>query len=116
MKKIARSILSNLFTFLLSLALAILIWFNAQHTEDPLRSDILSIPVSIHSRYNQAVKETFIRNIHNFLLTGWITLQAQCDRQNHPEILLQKLHSMGFSTYGPQDTNLDLLNKSLQIR
>lgn len=55
MKKIARSILSNLFTFLLSLALAILIWFNAQHTEDPLRSDILSIPVSIINQPDNSV-------------------------------------------------------------
>ena len=47
MKKFIRSILSNLFTFLLSLALAVLIWVNAQQTEDPLRSEILTIPVNI---------------------------------------------------------------------
>lgn len=47
MKKIARSILSNLFTFFLSLALAILIWVNAQKTEDPLRSEILTLPVNV---------------------------------------------------------------------
>ncbi len=47
MKKFIRSIISNLFTFLLSLSLAVLIWINAQQTEDPLRSDILTIPVNI---------------------------------------------------------------------
>lgn len=47
MKKFVGSILSNLFTFFLSLALAILIWINAQQTEDPLRSEILTIPVNI---------------------------------------------------------------------
>ena len=47
MKKLASSIISNIFTFLLSLALAILIWVNAQQTEDPLRSEFLTIPVNI---------------------------------------------------------------------
>jgi YbbR domain-containing protein len=47
MRKFASSILSNLFTFLLSLALAILIWVNAQQTEDPLRSEIITVPVNI---------------------------------------------------------------------
>lgn len=47
MKKFAGSILSNLFTFLLSLALAILIWVNAQQVEDPLRSEIITVPVNI---------------------------------------------------------------------
>ncbi|MCB9423295.1 MAG: hypothetical protein H6667_26100 [Ardenticatenaceae bacterium] len=46
MKKFARSILSNLFTFFLSLTLAVLIWINAQQTEDPLRSEILTLPVN----------------------------------------------------------------------
>ncbi len=47
MKKFARSIVSNLFTLLLSLALAILIWFNAQESDDPLRSEFLSIPITV---------------------------------------------------------------------
>ncbi len=47
MKKFLHSIVSNLFTFLLSLSLAVLIWVNAQQTEDPLRSEILTIPVNI---------------------------------------------------------------------
>ncbi|MEJ2749612.1 MAG: CdaR family protein, partial [Anaerolineae bacterium] len=47
MKKFARSILSNLFTLFLSLALAILIWVNAQQTNDPPRSEFLTIPVNI---------------------------------------------------------------------
>ena len=47
MKKFARSIVSNLFTLLLSLALAILIWFNAQESDDPLRSEFLTIPITV---------------------------------------------------------------------
>ncbi|MCA9975912.1 MAG: hypothetical protein KC413_09195 [Anaerolineales bacterium] len=55
MKKFLRSIVSNLFTFLLSLALAILIWVNAQQTEDPLRSEILTIPVNIISQPEDSI-------------------------------------------------------------
>ncbi len=47
MKKFARAILSNLFTLLLSLTLAILIWVNAQQSNDPVRSEFMTIPVDI---------------------------------------------------------------------
>jgi YbbR domain-containing protein len=55
MKKLARSILSNLFTFFLSLALAILIWVNAQQTEDPLRSEILTLPVNVINQPDDSI-------------------------------------------------------------
>lgn len=47
MKKFIGAIFSNLFTLLLSLALAILIWTNAQRAQDPSRSEFLSVPVDI---------------------------------------------------------------------
>ena len=47
MKKFIGSIISNLFTLLLSLILAVLIWANAQQTADPQRSEILTIPVNV---------------------------------------------------------------------
>ncbi|MCP4427123.1 MAG: hypothetical protein GY803_21765 [Chloroflexi bacterium] len=45
MKKIARSILANIFTLLLSLALAILIWVNALRVKDPILPEILAVPI-----------------------------------------------------------------------
>lgn len=47
MKNFIRSIAANLFTLLLSLALAVLIWVNAQQVKDPPRSEFLTIPVNI---------------------------------------------------------------------
>ena len=43
--KIIRSILSNLLTLLLSLVIAVLIWINAVQTSDPIRQEILPIPI-----------------------------------------------------------------------
>ncbi len=47
MKKFLASIVANLFTLFLSLALASLIWFNAQKSEDPFTSKFMTIPVDI---------------------------------------------------------------------
>ncbi len=46
MRKLAQSLFSNLITLLLSLALALLIWLQAQQTENPIRSQLLEISVN----------------------------------------------------------------------
>ncbi len=45
MMKVARFLLSNLFTLLLSLSLAVLIWVNASQTEDPIEDRWIQIPI-----------------------------------------------------------------------
>lgn len=45
MTKFLRSIFSNILTLLMSLLLAILIWFNALQTNDPVRQEILPVPI-----------------------------------------------------------------------
>jgi len=45
MKQLARSILSNIFTLLLAFSLAVLIWVNALRVEDPIRLEILAVPI-----------------------------------------------------------------------
>lgn len=45
MMKLIRATISNLATFMLSLVLAVIIWFNAIQAEDPLRNQFLQIPI-----------------------------------------------------------------------
>lgn len=50
-----RGILSNIATLLLSLILAVIIWFNAIQGEDPLRTQFLQIPVDIIGRPDNTI-------------------------------------------------------------
>ncbi len=48
-------ILGNLFTFLLALTLAVIIWYNAVQAEDPLRTQFLQIPIEVIGRPDNTI-------------------------------------------------------------
>ncbi|MFQ5434667.1 MAG: YbbR-like domain-containing protein [Anaerolineae bacterium] len=58
MIKAFRFILENLFTLLLSLMLAILIWANAVQEEDPIQREFLPIPVNFVGQMDGSLLET----------------------------------------------------------
>ncbi len=55
MMRFLRRIVSNLVTFLLSLTLASIIWYNAVQAEDPLRTQFLQIPIEVIGRPDNTI-------------------------------------------------------------
>lgn len=61
--RIIRSLLTNLFTLLLALTLALIIWTSAAQTEDPIRTRFLQVPITY---LGQPANSTLVRgNISN---------------------------------------------------